>query len=185
MPETTKNAKNKKISDIIFIAISIILIIFVIFTTKFWISLSVVDGDSMNNTLVDGDILLTDNLKTPSRFDIVVFKHSESEDYIKRIIAIPGDVIYNDEHGNVWLQKSGEDKAEVLIEPYLEEGLKTKIQFYCELKEGEYFVMGDNRGNSQDSRIFGAINKEQITGIVTEFWVNKKDLTTKIFSFRR
>ncbi len=177
--------KNKKISDVIFIFVLTVLILFVIFVTQFWISLSVVDGDSMNNTLKNGDILLTNNLKKPERFDIVVFEHTENENYIKRIIAVEGDVIYNDEHGNVWLKKAGEERASVLTEPYLEEGIKTGIQFYCEVGENEYFVMGDNRGNSQDSRIIGTISDKQVLGVVTEYWVQKKELTTKIFSFRR
>ena len=45
--------------------------------------------------------------------------------------------------------------------------------------------MGDNRGNSQDSRIIGAIKKEQIIGVVSDFWVEKKEFTTKLFNFRR
>ena len=185
MTENMVKTKKVKISDIIFIIILILVSLFVVFLTRFWITLSVVDGDSMNNTLTDGDILITNNLKTPKRFDIVVFEHQENENFIKRIIAVEGDVIYNDDHGNVWLKKAGEDQASVLIEPYLEEGLKTGIQFCYELGKDEYFVMGDNRGNSQDSRIFGAIKKDQIIGVVSEFWVEKKDLTTKLFSFRR
>ena len=185
MTKTTVKTKNKRIFDVVFTVILIFSILFVVFLTRFWITLSVVDGDSMNNTLIDGDILITNNLKKPKFGDIVVFEFDNNENYIKRIIATEGDVIYNDEHGNVWLKKAGEEQASILIEPYLDEGVKTGIQFYCEVQEGEYFVMGDNRGNSQDSRIIGAIKKEQIIGVVSDFWVEKKEFTTKLFNFRR
>ena len=185
MTENNIKLKNKKTLDVVFAVILIVSILFIIFLTKFWVSLSLVDGDSMNNTLKNGDILVTNNLKSPERFDIIVFKHNENENYIKRVIAVEGDVIYNDEEGNVWLKKAGEEQASILDEPYLDEGVKTGFQFYCELQENEYFVMGDNRINSQDSRIIGAINKDQILGVVGDFWVENKDFTTKLFGFRR
>lgn len=185
MTKDTTNTKKIKVLDVVLLTILIFVLLFVIFLTRFWISLSVVDGDSMNNTLQNGDILLTDNLKTPERFDVIVFKHDKTENYIKRIIAVEGDVIYNDEHGNVWLKKSGEEQATVLVEPYLMEGAKTEIQFYCEVKKDEYFVMGDNRENSKDSRIIGVVKKEQITGVVSEFWIANRAITTKIFGFRK
>ncbi|MBO5888760.1 MAG: signal peptidase I, partial [Clostridia bacterium] len=96
-----KNSKKDKILNVIFIAISVILICFMFFTVKFWISLSVVKGDSMNPSLQSGDILITNMLTTPKRGEVVVFKFDENNDYIKRVIAISGDTIYNDENGDV------------------------------------------------------------------------------------
>ncbi len=179
------NNKKSKLFDIIFLSILIILTLFLIFVTQFWVSLSIVDGDSMNQTLTNGDILITDMLKSPRRGDIVVFNYDENETFIKRVIAVEGDTIYNDDDGNVWLKKSGEDTYSLLNEKYLVEGTKTEIKFYVELKSGEFFVLGDNRGNSQDSRVFGPIKREQINGVVSEFWVKNKKLTTKFFAFRR
>ena len=187
MDEQITQKTNKKIKpfDIVLLSIFLVLISFIIFLTQFWVSLSIVDGDSMNQTLFDGDILITDMLKSPKRSDIVVFKHNESENFIKRVIAVEGDTVYNDENGNVWLKKAGESKASILVENYLVEGTKTEIEFYCEVKKDEFFVLGDNRGNSQDSRFFGVIKREQITGVVSEFWVKNKEITTKFFAFRR
>ncbi len=184
----TNTKKKSKTLDIILISVFVILLAFVIFVTQFWVSLSVVDGNSMNNTLNNGDILLTDMLKKPERGDVVVFKFDENYDYIKRVIAIPGDVIYNDTKGNVYLKKAGEDTAQILAEPYAfisDEDKNSEIQFYHEVLEGEYFVIGDNRCDSYDSRFFGAIKKEQIIGVVTNFWIENKAGTTKLFAFRR
>ncbi len=180
-------ATNKRIKliDIIVFSCFFLFVCFIVFLTQFWISLSIVDGNSMNQTLNDGDILITNMLKKPERSDVVVFMHDENESYIKRIIALEGDIVYNDTQGNVWLKKPGEDEASILVESYLVEGTKTEINFYYELKKDEFFVLGDNRGNSEDSRFFGPIKKEQITGIVTRFWIKNKSVTTKLFAFRR
>lgn len=187
MDEQIAQKSNKKIKsfDIVLLSIFLVLIFFIIFLTQFWVSLSIVDGDSMNQTLFDGDILITDMLKSPKRSDIVVFNHNESENFIKRVIAVEGDTVYNDDNGNVWLKKAGESEATILVENYLIEGTKTEVDFYYELQKDEFFVLGDNRGNSQDSRFFGAIKREQITGVVSEFWVKNKNITTKLFAFRR
>ncbi len=184
----TNTKKKSKLFDIVFILVFALLTIFVIFVTQFWISLSIVDGDSMNNTLNNGDILITNMLKKPERSDVVVFKYDENYDYIKRIIAVPGDVIYNDINGNVFLKKAGEDTPQILNEPYAyisDETKNNNIQFYHEVQKGEYFVMGDNRCDSYDSRFFGAIKEEQIIGIVTNYWIENKAGITKLFAFRR
>ena len=179
------NSKKIKVVDVVFLSVLLLIILFVIFLTQFWVSLSIVDGTSMNETLNHGDILITDMLKKPNRGDVVVFSHNESENYIKRVIAVEGDTVYNDVHGNVWLKKAGESEASILEENYLVEGTKTEVSFYVVLNSNEFFVLGDNRTNSEDSRFFGPIKKEQITGVVSNFWIKNKDLTTKFFAFRR
>ncbi len=177
--------KKIKTSDVVLISIFTILLAFVIFVTQFWISLSIVNGDSMNQTLKNGDILITNMLIKPKRGDIVVFKYSESEDFIKRVIALEGDIVYNDDSGRVWLKKPTDEAPQLLNEPYLEEGLKTDIPFNFELAEGEILVLGDNRANSYDGRSFGPISEDRIIGVVTEFWVENKDFVNKVFAFRR
>jgi len=112
-----------------------------------------VHGDSMEPTLCSGDVLLVDKL-TPNisgynRYDVVVFRYRYREEqyYIKRIIGLPGETVQIAE-GNVWIDgvKLEDDfgvepieKAKRAIEPVV-------------LGDGEYFVLGDNRNHSSDSR---------------------------------
>lgn len=130
-----------------------------------------VSGDSMYNTLEDGDNLWIDKLsyrfKDPERFDIVVFPyHGSDVFYIKRIIGLPGETIRIDEEGNIYID------GEVLEEDY---GYETIIPSMIgradeeiTLGEDEYFVMGDNRNDSKDSRFeeVGNIHREEFEGKV-------------------
>ncbi len=183
-----KKSKNNKIFDIIIVSFLILLTLFVIFVAKFWVALSVVDGTSMNNTLNDGDILVTDMLKKPNRGDVIVFKQSDTANYIKRVIAVGGDTIFNDDKGNIYLIKKGETQPTLLEEPYIIPATKddtTWGNIYCVVPDGEYFVMGDNRPVSEDSRLIGTVKEEQVLGVVVDFWIKNKELTSKIFAFRR
>lgn len=88
--------------------------------------------------------------------------------YIKRVIGLPGDHLYISENGEVYIN----DK--LLEEPYLVDGLKTPItgNYYdIQIPEGYYFVMGDNREGSKDSRELGLIPDEKIEGkVVLRIW---------------
>lgn len=129
-----------------------------------------VDGSSMEPTLTNGDNLIVDKLSyrfhDPERFDIIVFpyKHKAKTYYIKRIIGLPGETVQIDEQGNIYIN------GEVLSESYGREIIKAEnIGLAAEpivLGEDEYFVMGDNRNNSTDSRYpqVGNIKREDIIG---------------------
>ena len=128
-----------------------------------------VNGSSMNDTLYDGDIMLLDEISYRfsdiKRFDIVVAKYS-NEYLIKRVIGLPGEkIMYED--GKLYIN------GKYVKENYEHEGTDD----FAEVKIGknEYFVMGDNRDNSLDSRYFGPFNKKKIRG--------KTNLT--IFPFKR
>jgi signal peptidase I len=99
--------------------------------------------------------------KNPQRGEIVVFEEGDIP-LVKRVIGLPGEQI-NIIEGKVYID-------EVLLEEaYLPVGTQTEPFFYSDVKfplmipEGEYFVMGDNRGNSQDSRYFGTIKRDSIS----------------------
>jgi len=128
-----------------------------------------VQGQSMFPTIHNGDFLVTEKISyrlgEPKRGQIVVLKNprDESVDFIKRIIALPGDQI-KIEQSRFFLNGG------VLNEPYLPPGTTVTGENF--LKDGEaytlgpnqYFVAGDNRKNSSDSRDFGPIGKEKLIG---------------------
>ncbi len=125
-------------------------------------------GGSMETTLSENDNLIVDKLtyrfNEPKRFDIVVFPYRYEKDtyYIKRIIGLPGETVFIDEEGNIFIDE------ELLQEDYGKETILDAGRAYepITLGEDEYFVMGDNRNNSQDSRdpAVGNISGEDIIG---------------------
>ncbi len=173
-----REGKSKKI-EITIISIIVFLILFMLFLTKVWISISIVDGDSMNPTLTDNDYLITNNLAKPKRGDIVVFNYSTTEKYIKRVIAVEGDNVFSDVNGNVWLKKQGESTPTMLEEDYI---IGTTSLFNYTILEGQVFVLGDNRSISKDSSSFGPISENTIVGVISDFWIKNKDFTYKIFN---
>lgn len=129
-----------------------------------------VDGGSMEPTLSDEDNLIVDKISyrfsDPKRFDIIVFPFRYKEDtyYIKRIIGLPGETVQIDEQGKIYID------GEVLEESYGREIIRPEnigiARQPIVLGDDEYFVLGDNRNNSSDSRTetVGNINRREIIG---------------------
>lgn len=127
-----------------------------------------VDGGSMEPTLYDSDNLIVDKItyrfNDPQRFDIIVFPYQYQENtfYIKRIIGLPGEKVQIDEMGNIYINE------EVLFEGYGKEVIRNPglAAEPIVLGEDEYFVLGDNRNNSTDSRSEGVgnIHRKDIVG---------------------
>lgn len=127
-----------------------------------------VSGSSMETTLSDGDHLIVDKISyrfaDPERFDIIVFPFQYDTDtyYIKRIIGMPGETVQIDESGTIYID------GEVLDESYGREVIQSPGRAVdpIQLGEDEYFVMGDNRNNSSDSRdpSVGNIHRRDIIG---------------------
>lgn len=127
-----------------------------------------VSGSSMETTLSDGDHLIVDKISyrfsDPERFDIIVFPFQYDTDtyYIKRIIGMPGETVQIDESGNIYID------GELLEESYGREVIQNpgRASDPVWLGEDEYFVMGDNRNNSSDSRdpSVGNIHRRDIIG---------------------
>ena len=126
-----------------------------------------VDGHSMEPTLSDGDNLIVDKLsyrfRDPQRYDIIVFpyKHAQNTYYIKRIIALPGETVQVKD-GEVYI--NGELLGETYgAEPMTNSGIAENP---ITLEENEYFVLGDNRNHSSDSRdpSVGILTKDDLIG---------------------
>ena len=135
----------------------IITIIIVLLIKKHVVSPIRVNGESMMNTLHDGDIMILDivslNFEDIKRFDIVVVKEKH-ELIIKRVIGLPGEVV---EYKDNKLYIDGKK----IEDPYPS---KKTNDFKVEVSDNGYFVLGDNRSNSMDSRVFGEFSKKQILG---------------------
>ena len=128
-----------------------------------------IKGDSMQPNYPNGEYLLTDKVtyrfEEPRRGDVIVFKAptDESEEYIKRIIGLPGETVTL-QAGKININGQALDEAylptglETFGGPFLKEGEEIKVP------DNEYFVLGDNRPFSSDSRVWGMVDKSKITG---------------------
>lgn len=127
-----------------------------------------VNGSSMEPTLQNADNLIVDKLsyrfKDPERYDIIVFpfQYEEKTYYIKRIIGLPGETVRIDYEGNIYIND------EKLEESYGKEVIEDPGRAITEIELGldEYFVLGDNRNDSSDSRVqaVGNIHRDDIIG---------------------
>ncbi|MBR1866692.1 MAG: signal peptidase I [Lachnospiraceae bacterium] len=134
-----------------------------------------VDGRSMYDTLADGDSLWLDKLSyrfhDPERFDIVVFPVPDEGYYIKRIIGLPGETIRIDEQGVIYINDQPLDESygyETIAPDEIGRAGQGVV-----LGEDEYFVMGDNRNHSLDSRTeeVGSISRDRLRGkAVLRMW---------------
>jgi signal peptidase I len=162
-----------------------VLIIAVVLYIAIWSALQTVrvDGESMVGTLQNNDLLLASKISyyfgDPQRGDIVVLipPSDPTKDFIKRVIGIPGDTLEID--GNqtptaLLIKPGGKGPWQRMAEPYLPEKWDT-MNFCClaggtassapqplNIPAGEYFVMGDNRNKSSDSRSFGLVPRKSI-----------------------
>ena len=127
-----------------------------------------VNGSSMEPMLTNGDNLIVDKISyrfnDPQRYDIIVFpfRYEEKTFYIKRIIGLPGETVQIDNAGNIYID------GEILEESYGKEVINDsgRASEPITLQDDEYFVLGDNRNDSSDSRVesVGNINREDIIG---------------------
>lgn len=129
----------------------------------FVIGASFVDGNSMEPTMSDGDVAVFLRLGSAyDRGDIVSVRMPNGTYYVKRVIAIEGDIV-DLRDGAVYVN------GQEIEEPYLANSVDTRPQngnvtYPYEVKADNVFVMGDNRPNSMDSRAFGSVVTDQIKG---------------------
>ena len=144
----------------------------------FLISPHMVIGSSMLPSFETNDYLLVSKISTLERGDIIVIKPPEntgffSDSYIKRLIGLPGDIIRIKDR-QLFIKKKGTNEFKKIDEPYVNNhGLMYDNEW--KIKNDEYFVMGDNRGGSKDSRFLGPFKVKDTIG----------EPVMRIFGFRK
>lgn len=139
----------------------IIIIIVVIIIRTFIFTPVVVNGPSMMNTLHNGDVMILDKIGMKlggiKRFDIVVIQTGKTK-IIKRVIGMPGETIsYHDNKLYINGKEVSDNHSNEITYDFEE----------VKIPDGEYYVLGDNRTDSVDSRILGTIHKNEILGHAT------------------
>lgn len=129
----------------------------------------IVSGASMDPTFETGEYLIVDQLSyrlgNPARGEVIIFKYpkDESKYFIKRVIGLPGETIEL-EGTLVTIKNKQYPEGLKLEEPYITDNNEKEEYMTVTLKEGQYFVMGDNRRQSSDSRAWGALSRNLIIG---------------------
>lgn len=196
---TVETSKVKGVlKEIIYI---VILSLVIVLPIRTWVAQPyIVSGDSMDKTFKDGNYLIINEIsyrfEEPKRGEVIVFKvppkglelqklpETKTVYYIKRIIGLPGETIETTKD-SVKIYNKENPEGFVLEEPYIYINTSSTPSFINKtikitLKEGEYFVMGDNRHNSSDSRLWGILPRENIIGktLVRLFPFNKISFNT-------
>ncbi|MCK5211512.1 signal peptidase I [Candidatus Parcubacteria bacterium] len=155
------------------VKIVVISLVIIIPVRYFLIQPFYVKGASMEPNFYDHEYLIIDEISyrfnEPERGDIVVFRYPRNpqEYFIKRLIGLPGDKIQIKD-GHVYISNDDSPDWICLEESYLSLGVKTYglSEEVVELGDDEFYVLGDNRNSSKDSRSFGPVNRSYVTGRV-------------------
>lgn len=154
---------DKKKDNTIEYFVYVFLIVLVIFIRTFIVTPVRVNGTSMYPTLKNGEIMLLNKItyrfNNIKRFDIVVI-NTQDDKIIKRVIGLPGETL---KFENNVLYINGQEVKEAFLKEETKD-FDIRNLSYDKIPSDCYFVMGDNRDNSKDSRMIGCVKKKQITG---------------------
>lgn len=160
-----QSSKNKILNEILHIAI---IAAFVVLPIRLFVAQPfIVSGASMSPTFESGHYLVVDELSyhldEPERLEVIIFRFpgDPRKFFIKRVIGLPGETVIL-EGGRTTIINSEHPEGFTLEEPYVT--FASSVSVRRELGENEYFVMGDNRQASSDSRIWGPLPRDNIVG---------------------
>lgn len=131
-----------------------------------------VKGASMESTFNDGDYVLIDEItysfRNPKRGEVIIFRspQNHSQFFIKRVIGLPGEQIQIKNNEVIIFNKQNQDGFVLNESVYLDSDTQTLNNPRLNINDNEYFVLGDNRLHSSDSRLWGAVTRKLITGRV-------------------
>ncbi len=169
---TQNNLPEKKVKDNFFkeiIKFTVIALIIVVPIRTYVAQPFIVSGPSMDPTFATGQYIIVDQLSytfgEPKRNDVVIFRYPRDPKtfYIKRIIGLPGETLVVDT-GKVKITNKDNPRGFILDDSYVSKTHKTSETFNITLGATEYFVMGDNRSESADSRSWGPLDMKFIVG---------------------
>lgn len=168
------------------VLIALLLICGLLFTLNTQvIKINEVSGVSMEPTLHNGDKVVVNQLGKIDRFDIIIFKKDDEDNLVKRVIGLPGDHIQYDEdvlyingepYEEPYLQAA---KEQIMSGTLTEDFTLQDYTGYEVIPEDYYFVLGDNRRNSVDSRILGLVSKDKVIG-TTKWAISPEHYVRKI-----
>lgn len=177
-----KVQKNNNILEIVKFIIPVLILVIILVVIYLKTASHTVDGDSMNPTLLNGDRVIVTKGKKVERYEIITFDPPTESDfqYVKRVIGMPDDSIWiTGNHLFINPKQNLKQSYSELIISFIDElpdgTLKLDISDKCveqleglrNIPEGKYFVLGDNRENSSDSREFGLVDEKSIEGAVS------------------
>ncbi|MDD3401988.1 MAG: signal peptidase I [Hespellia sp.] len=140
-----------------------VLVLAVYLLFHFVVGVAFVDGNSMYPTLRDGQLVFYQRLGQDYDYgDVISVRMPTGEFYVKRVIAKAGDTVELKD-GKVWVNGEVAAESYAFGETVAEDGT---VEYPLTVEDGKYFILGDNRENSNDSRAFGAIIEERVTGEV-------------------
>ena len=152
------------------VEVAVIALVAVFLIRSYLVQPFLVSGNSMVPTFMNGDYLLVDELsyhfREPYRGEVTVFRYPQNEStfFIKRVIGLPGERV-KIENNTITIYNTKYPNGKVLEEAYLPKDLITSGSINTELKADQYFVLGDNRLFSYDSRSWGVLPAKDIVGL--------------------
>ncbi|OTN88248.1 signal peptidase I [Enterococcus sp. 7E2_DIV0204] len=175
-----KKKRKENIIEIIKFMLPVVLFAVLVFFFILNTSPHMVDGDSMKPTMLNGDRVIVRRTKEPKRYEIITFKPPVKSEfqYVKRVIGMPGDLVWTEgndlfiNHQAESLPKASELSAanelpDGTIKVNLSQDSLDQMAQFKKIPKGYYFVLGDNRNNSSDSRTFGLVDGQAIEGVVS------------------